>query len=427
MNFELKKLPKSRVSLTIEISPEELEEYSKKALRKISLSQNIKGFRAGKAPLDLVEKAVGKERVFKEAIDSAVKESYIKAILEQKLDTIDEPKIEVVKTSPGEPLVFKAEVAVLPEVNIDDYSSIKIAPEETKVEESEIDAALKTLQKSRAKYATVLTPAKKGDRVEIDFETKAGGVNLEDGSSKQHPLIIGEGHFMKGFEDELVGMKEGEEKTFSLVAPQDHQPKNIAGRKVDFKVKMNLVQEVELPDLDDEFAQRLGKFATMEELKRSINEGLLEEKKSKEKEKVRIKIVEALLEKASLEVPEALVEREINKMTDEFASSLKNMGIDQDSYLSHIKKSLADLKKDWHEQAEKRVKASLVLREIAKREAIDVSEEEVDEKVSQLIKSIPNPEALAKIDIASLKDYVNGLIRNEKVFEFLEKKIIKKA
>lgn len=427
MEVQVKNLPKSRVELTINLPSEELEDYIKKAIQQLSLSQKVKGFRPGKAPQELVEKKLGPEKIFKEAVDLAVKESYVKAIRTNEFETFGPPQIELLEIAPKKPLVFKAEVAVLPKVEPGDYKTLKLKPGKIEVTEKEIDDVLARLHKSRAKYNNVGRPAQKGDRVEVDFTASVRGAVIEGGDSKQHPLIVGEGHFMAGFEDKLVGMKEGEEANFSLRAPKDYYRKELAEKKIDFKVKMNLVQEVILPKLDDSFAKDLGKFTSLEELRKSVKEGLTEEKKAREQEKWRVTIVESLLEKSSFEIPEEMLVAELEKMESEFSTSLGRMNIDQEHYLAHLKKSMADLKKDWRGQAQKRVRAALVLREIARREGIVVTEADVEERANQILKNVPDPSQLQNINVDSLKDYVRTLVRNEKVFQLLERTIVDRA
>ena len=424
MKVDIKDLPDSKKEITVELNAEDLRCYAQKAARDLSGKHKIEGFRDGNAPLKIVEQKLGEKVILERTIDIAVKESYVKVLIENKIETIAEPKIEVVKMVPKELLIFKAEVVVLPEIKLGDYSKLKLSHSKIKVEEKEIDKAIETLRKSRAAYKTVLRPAEKENRVEIDFESKANGKTIDGGISKQHPLIIGEEHFMKGFEDELIGMKEREEKKFSLVAPKDYYQKDLAGQKIEFTVKMNLVQEVEMPEINDAFAARLGKFTSLKDLKKSIEEGLLDEKKNKEKEKNRLEIIDLLIKSSSFKAPEKLVELELVKMEQEFSASLAQMNLEKDSYLAHIKKSMEDIKKQWQEQAEKRVGASLILREIAQKEAITISNEEVEERASQILKNAPDMEQIKNIDPNQLKEHVRAVMKNEKVFELLEKNII---
>lgn len=423
MKVELKKLPQSRVSLTIELAPEEFEAYLNEAASDLGQTVQIKGFRKGNAPRRIIEERLGKDRILNRGTELAMRQSYVKAVVEHELETVEEPALSAVTSGPGDKFVFRAEVTVLPKVKLGDYTTVPVSAETVSVTETEIDGALKTLQKSRANYTTVARPAQKGDRVEIDFEATVEGKAIDGGKSSQHPLILGEGHFMNGFEEELIGMKEGENKNFSCVAPEDYSRPELAGKKVDFAVKMNQAQSVELPEINDEFARAVGRFPSLDELKKSINEGLQEEKKNRQREKLRLKIMDVLIERSSIEIPEVMLEAELAKMEGEFVASLEKIGIDKDNYLAHLKKTPVELKHDWQGGAEKRVRAALILREIAKREGIAVSEEEVEGRLNEILRSIPNPGEAQKLDLASLGNYVRGILRNEKVFALLESRI----
>lgn len=424
MKVEIKKLPKSEIELAIKLDESELEPYAQKAARNLSQSHPVKGFRPGSVPAEVLEKKIGRERVFSQTVDLAVKETYVKAILEHKLQPVGEPKMTVSPAPPHGGLDFRVNVAVLPEISLPNYRALRVKKETVALTDKEIDSALKTLQKSRAVYATVTRPAAKGDRVEIDFTASLEGKPIENGESKQHPLILGEGHFIKGFEEELVGLKEGEKKSFSLRASQEYHHSKLADKKIDFDVTMRLVQSVSLPPLDDKLAQSVGKFSNLAELEGSIREGLHEEKDLRGREKTRLKLVEKIIEASPTpELPEVLVEQEIEKMEQELNSSLARMGLDQAGYLAHIKKSPADLREHWRPQAEKRVKAALVLAKIAEAEGIFASDQEVEARINELVKLAP-PEEFGKIDLGAFRGYVRGLIRNERVLEHLEREMV---
>jgi trigger factor len=334
----------------------------------------------------------------------------------------------------GNPLVFKAEAVVIPEVNLADYKKIaqKTKPkkkEDIKVEEKEMSDSLEWLRKSRAKYITMARPARLGDRVEIDFSAHGGPASGEEtgqnqtniSESKNHPLILGKSRFIKGFDENLVDMKEKEEKNFSLMFPEDYHQKHLAGKLADFKVKMNLVQEQELPELNDEFAKGLGGFENLEKLKENIREGILMEKETEEKKNWQEKIISEIIAKSSMDLPDLLVESEAEKMLEEAKINVGNMGLPWENYLEQAGKTEQALKKELQVPAEKRVKGTLILREIAKQEKIETSDEEMEKEMNTLLKQFPDPEAAKKqIDIEQLKSYTYEMIRNRKVFELLE-------
>ncbi len=418
METSLKKLPKSEVELTVSLSSQEMADYFETACKDLSRQITLKGFRPGTAPKEMVIREVGQDKVNQTASGLAIKEKYAEVILEQKLEPIGEPKISLEKQTDG--LSFKAVVAVLPEVDLGDYKKIKISLPEIKIEEKEISDVINDIIKSRAQNIAVTRAAQASDRVEVSFKVKKAGVLIEGGESEQHPLVLGEGHFMAGFEKELEGLKENETKNFSLVAPADYHNKDLAGQKLDFEVKMNTVQERKLPELTDEFVKTLGKFQSVEDLKKNIREGIKLEKDMKARDERRQKIALALVKDLKIELPDELISMEIEKMTMELGDSLSRMNLTLENYLTHINKSFEDLKKDWQPQAAERVKVALALKAVAKKEQIKVNDEEIEAKLTELLRSAPPLQPGQNLDLTSLRGYVKGLVRNEKIFELLE-------
>ncbi len=426
MKIEIKKLPKSQIELDFELTAEEFAPFVEKAVSNLSQNVKIEGFRPGKAPRNLIEQKVGSAALYEEAAELAVKKTYVAAVLEKNLNVIGRPEIQILKLAPGNPFNYKAKAAVLPEIKLPDCKTIaaetKSRAKPADVPEKEVISAIESLRKSRAKNSAADREAKTGDFCEVDFEARHGGVKIENGESKNHPLVIGGKEFIPGFEENLVGMKTCEEKTFSLKAPDDYFKKEYAGKVLDFKVKMNAVFERVLPELNDEFAKGLGKFENLEQLKKSVKEGLLAEKEKKEKDRLRMEILEKISEKTDMELPDILIESEKEKMAHELEHSVEKFGLNLETYLAQIKKTMDDLKKDWQKDAEKRAKAALILREIAAKERLAPTEEEIAEKINETLEYYHSAEDVAKkIDPAAVRDYIEGQLKNEKVFEFLEK------
>ncbi len=427
MKIEIKNLPKSEMELLIELDPVEWGRFVDEAIRELGKEVRIEGFRPGMAPKEMLEQKIGQGHILEAAADLAVSRTYPKVLEEKNIDAIGRPEVQVLKVALGNPFEFKIKTAVVPPIKLGDYRKIAQADkpkakDQIKVEEKEIQDSLNWLQKSRTKYATVLRQAQKGDRVEIDFTAKQEGKTIENGESKNHPLLIGEGKFVPGFEDQLIGLKEGEFKNFSLIFPDDFGAKHLAGKLVEFEVKMNLVQEPQTPELDDEFAKNLGKFDNLEALKNNIKEGLMIEKERQEKEAWRAKVLQAIVKKSEVELPEIMVQAELHKMEDEFKGNLAQMGLAYEEYLKNIKKTDEDMKKEWLPKAKERSQSGLILRQISDLERIEVTDLETEEEMNHIIKHYPDWEAVkAKIDMAALLEYTKGRLKNEKVFEALEK------
>lgn len=446
MEYRLKKLPKSLVEIEVILPFSEFEPYIRQAAVLLSEENEIEGFRRGKAPYDIVKKRFGEEKILDKAAEVAIKKTYPRIISELtghnpklkengqtsnfKFQTqfipLGPPEIAIIKLVPGNDLQYKAKIATLPEVKLPDYKSIAKQFNHKKrqaveVTDEEIVKTLDWLRESRIKLVTVNRPAERGDRVEVDFETRHAGIKLNHGDSHNHPLVIGKGKFLPGFEEALIGMKAGDEKSFTLTVPEGWHEKNLAGKALDFRVKMLLVQQRDVPELNDEFAKSVGNFSSVESLKASVREGLLEEKKEKEKQRLRILLIEEIAKNAQIETPNILIERELNKMFEELKSGIEDIGIKWADYLLHLKKSEEELRRDWRDQAENRVRIALCLHEIANQEKIEPTEEEIETEANRYLARFQTAdEAEKNIDVESLKEYSRGMIRNEKVFELLE-------
>jgi len=427
MKIDIKNLPKSEMELLIELDSAEWGKFVSEATRELAREVKIEGFRPGNAPKEMVEQKIGQGHILEAAADLAVRRTYPRVLEEKHIDAIGRPEVRVLKVAMDNPFEFKIKTAVLPPIKLADYKKIAQADkpktkDQIKVEDKEVQESLNWLQKSRTKYVTVARPAQKGDRVEVDFVAKQEGKMIDNGESKNHPLLIGEGQFVPGFEDQLVGLKENETKNFSLVFPENFAAKNLAGKLVDFEVKMNLAQEPQVQELNDEFAKSLGKFETLDALKNNIKEGIAMEKENKAKEAWRAKVLQEIVKKSEVELPEILIQAETAKMGDEFKENLTQMGLEYEEYLKNIKKTEEDLKKDWLPKAVERAQAGLILRKIGDLEKVTMTELEVEEEINHIIKHYPDWDAVkAKIDMERLAEYTKGRLRNEKVFGLLEK------
>lgn len=422
MKLEIKKLPKSKIELIVEIPAQEVEKYFNQAAR--NLSQNLRkpGFRPGHIPIKIVEQEVGQERFWQEAASEALKKSYVKIILDNKIEAIGQPQIQIIKIAPKNPFIYKAIISVLPKIELPDYRKIKVKKKKIKVDQKELAELLLNLQKTRAKYKKVDRAAKIGDAIEIDFKTYLNGVPIDNGESKNHPLILGEGKFVPGLEDKLMGMKIGEKKEFVLRFPKNYYQKNLADRNVEFKVEMKKIEERILPNLDDNFAKSLGKFKNLADLKEKLQQNLKLEAEQKERDRLDLEIMKKIAERTNFELPETLILAEVRKMMEELKNMVLASGGEYEKYLRHIKKTEKDLENDFMPRAKERVKFGLILREIAKKEKINVQEEEVEKEQKKTLEHYQHdPKTMEKIQSKEYKEYLRNLIQNRKVFEFFRK------
>jgi len=420
MKTIIKDLPKSQKEIEVEVSVEEMRNYVEQTVKKISREIKIDGFRPGKIPAEVIEQRIGKTEIYQGAGELAINKTYSKIIKENKLEVIGQPKVDVTKIASGNPLEYKIVLTVLPQVKLGDYTKIKGKLKKEEIKNERVESELKKIQKSRAKFITTKEPSAKGDRVEIDFESRLGGVKIEGGESKNHPLIIGENKFVPGFEENLIGLKENEEKKFNVVFPDDYYKKELAGKNIDFKVKMKLVQKVELPKLDDKFAQKLGNFSSLENLRASVKEGLEIEEENKARDELREKIVDQILANSEMEVPDLLVEHELDSMVGEMENNVVRTGIEFEKYLENLKITRDSLRQGWREKAKRKVKLNLVMREINKKEKIKIDEEKIKERIDLMLKSYSNQKELKKIDPRRFREYVKEIMIKEKIFKMLE-------
>lgn len=430
MDIIVKKLPQSKAELHITLAWDEWKKEMDHAAEHMAKDVKIPGFRPGKAPRDVLEKRYGKEALLMEAAEHAVSHSYARALEQEKVDAIGQPEVKLEGVKEGEPLIYAITTAVMPEVKLAEWKKAikEVNAAHAKkmaalaVEPKEIEDELNRLATMRAKFVTVARKAQLEDSVEVDFEVKQDGVVIEGGKSEKHPLVLGKGVFIPGFEEGIVGMQEGEEKTMTLSFPEDYHATHLAGKPAEFTVKLRLVQERQVPAIDDEFAKSLGSFETLEAFKKTLSEGILEEKKNKGKEEGRTAILDALVSKATIEFPEILVAEELNRMTHEFQSQVEMMGIPFEQYLEHSKKSLDDLRKDWDEQAKKRLSAGIILEQLADEDEVEIDSKEVEEEMNNTLQYYKRvKDAEKNIDLERLYASTRGRLRNEKVFEMLEK------
>lgn len=435
MTRTLTQLPKSQIQIEITLPFPEFEAHVKRAAQALSEERDIEGFRRGKAPYDVVKQQCGEAAIYERAAEHAVRKTY-PALIEELEDhppegkkqflPVGSPEITVMKLAPGNEFIYKAVLAIMPEVVLSDYVAIakKITASEKKeitVSDEEIEKTLEWIRESRMQTTPVERVAEKNDLVEIDFTLRHNNVKWEGGESRNHPLVIGKQSFIPGFEEHLVGMKAGDEKDFSLAIPENWRDHALAGKTIDAHVKMNIVKERILPELTQEFIKQLGAFDSLAMLKKSISDGIYQEKQEKEKQRVRTLIIEAIAQKIETEIPDVLREREIEKMLEELKNGIEQMGMKWEDYLLHIKKTIEQLHDEWHDEAHKRVKIALSLHEIAHKEHIEPNAEEIEKKSNEFLRQFKTADMAQKqIDPDRLREYARGILKNEKVFEFLE-------
>lgn len=428
MQAEIKKLDKSQLEITVTVPALEAEPFLKKAAEKISKDAKVDGFRPGKAPYDVIEKKFGAMAIWQEAVDDIIIDSFYRALDENKIVSVDKPKIDIEKMAPGNDFVYKATVAILPKVTIGDYKNIKIKREKTEVKPAEIEKVIEEISRMRAKENLVDREAKTGDKVELDFEVWQGGAVIENGSYNKYPIVIGEKRFIPGFEEELIGLKAGAKKDFKLTFPKEYHENKLAGKEAEFKVVCLGVYERELPKIDDEFAQAVsgGQTKTAAELKKNIEENLAAEAKMKSEHKLEDEMFDKILAVCKFEeMPEVLIHGEAHKMVHELEDSIARQGLNFQDYLTNLKKTEEELVKEFEPQAIKRLKVAIAMREIYQEQKIVVTDEEIQKEIEEMKKYYPaNPEVAKQFESEVYKDHLRNTLGNRKVLEYLKGVIV---
>jgi len=391
MDYTVKKLPKSEVELTIIVPEEKLENYKKKASEEVSKDVKIPGFRPGHVPVDVLSQHVDQKYIIARAQELAVQYSYADAVIKEKLQVVSRPKIHIEKDSP---LTFTATVAVLPEIVIKDYKSIKVDKKPIKVDQKEIDEVLDDFKKYTTTYKDIERAAKKDDRVEIDFEGfDHENKVLPNTKSENHPVIIGSGSLVPGFEDNLIGLKKDDKKEFHLVFPKDYHKKDFQEKKVTFKVQMKAVKEPVTPEMTEELIEKMtGKKESLADFKKTIEKNVMARKETEAKHDRENKYIEELIKKAKIELPEALIDEEVEYILEDMKADVQEKGMEFEKYLEQSKTTEDDLKKKFRGEAEKRLKIRLSLQHLIAEEKLEVSEEEVKAEFNKMKAVYPQHE-----------------------------------
>lgn len=411
--------------MKISVSREELEPHLKEAAKQISKDKPLHGFRPGKAPVKMVEEAFGKERLLSEALDKAVPKFFIRAVLDNDVDALARPSVTVEELDAEKGLKFTAKVAILPEVTLGDFSSIAIEKRKVEVTDKDVEQELNYIARMRSEYLDIARPAQKGDTVIADFKIMMNGVVIEGGESKNHPVNIGEGHFVRGFEEKIIGISAGDEREFVIKFPDDYAKKNLRGKEAQVWVKAQAVKKQVVPEMNDELARKLGKFESLDNLKDSLESSLLQEREQKELDRFRGEMSEKLAEAAQFtNIPEVLIDKEIDRRIAEFSQMLAMQNNTIDSHLQKQDKQMADMRKEMREGAEKSVKVGLALRQLAEQENIEVADKELEDKINEYLKQYASSDQAKKeLDPEELRDRINYVLRNQKAMERLEEMV----
>ena len=427
-NVEKEILPKNGLKLTFTLTQEEAQPYLEEAAKRLSEQTSIPGFRPGHASFDVIKQRLGEMKILEEALESIVRKSFVSMILEENIETVGSPKIDVVKLAPGNDIVFAAEVTIMPRAkSLPDLERLSVKAQSPSVEDKEIDMALRDLQRMQTSEvrATAQEGVTMGDKVVVSMNMKLDGVPVEGGQSPNHAVYLNEEYYIPVFKEQLIGLKEGEKKTFPLAFPKEHVQTMVAGKEVEFDVELKELFHLQPPALDDAFAVALG-TKDFEALKGIIRKNLLDEKEHEARTKEEKEMLELVAGKTQFEdLPDLLINEEINKMVLELQRAVEAQGLEFDTYVKNLGKTLAAMKIDFTPQALMRVKVAIAMREIAREQKIEVSEKEIDEELDRAAEGYEDQKTKEQVYSPQYRDYMEQILKNRKVIEYLRKVIIK--
>lgn len=402
MSLQVEKLEKNMAKLTIEASAEEFEKALEQAYAKNKGKINVQGFRKGKAPRAIIEKMYGASIFYEDAANIIIPDAYEKAAEECDLDIVSRPEIDVIQIEKGQPFIFTAEVAVKPEVTLGQYKGIEVEKTDIQVTDEEINAELDKVREQNSRTISVDDrPVADKDITTIDFEGFVDGVPFEGGKAQDYSLTIGSHSFIDTFEDQLIGKNIGEEVEVNVTFPEEYHAKELAGKPALFKVTVKEIKVKELPELDDDFAQDVSEFDSLDEYKADIKKSIQERK---EKEAQRAKedtVVDKIIENATMDIPDAMINTQIKQMTDEFAQRMQSQGLSLEQYFQFTGLNAAKLADQMKPQAIKRIQSRLVLEAIVKAENITVPEEEVEKEFETMA-------ATYKMEVDKIKELIGA-------------------
>lgn len=385
MSLQVEKLENNTAKLTIEVPAEEFDKAIQAAYQKNKNKFNVPGFRKGKVPYAMVEKMYGAGVFYEEAANELIPDAYANAAAESELEIVARPEINVTQIEKGKSFIFEAEVTLKPEIKLGKYKGVKVEAMDTTVTDEDVAAELDKVKEQNARLVAADDKAvEDGDQTTINFEGFVDGVAFEGGKGEDYPLTIGSHSFIDTFEEQLIGKKVGEEVEVNVTFPEQYQAKELAGKPAMFKVTIKEIKVKEYPELDDDFAQDVSEFDTLDEYKADIKKNL-EEKKAQEAEADKeSKVIEAIVNDSEMDIPEKMIEAQCQQMVEEFAQNIAMQGISFDQYMQFTGTTVDQLTEQVKPQAEARVQSSLVLEAIVKAEKIEASDEEFDEEIKRM-------------------------------------------
>ena len=401
MSFKVEQLEeKNMVKLVIEATAEEFEAGLNTAYNKSKSKINVPGFRKGKAPRKIIEQLYGQEVFFEDAANAIIPDAYAKACIESELDIVSQPKISVTQLEKGKPFVFEAEVAVRPEVELGNYKGVEVSKIDTEATDADVEEEIKKVAEQNSRTITVEDRAvKDGDMTVIDFEGFIDGEAFEGGKGENYPLTIGSHSFIDNFEDQIIGMNIGDEKEINVTFPEDYHAEELKGKPATFKVSVKEIKEKQLPDIDDDFAQDVSDFDTLDEYKANLKKKIAERKEAEAKKQKETEAIEKIVADSKMDIPQAMIDTQVTRMAEDFAQRLQQQGLSLEMYFKYTGLTAEKILDDMKPEAVKRIQNSLVLEAVAKAENIQVSDDEFNAELSKMAE-------MYKMEVDKIKEFM---------------------
>lgn len=427
MNVKVEKKENSVVEIEFTMDKEQFNAELDKAFKQNAKKFKVPGFRNGMVPRAVVEKTYGEGVLYEFVIENTVDEAYRTAVVENELEIVSRPELDIKQIGKDKDFVFVVTVCVKPEAKVADYKGIEVKKVSTRVTKKEVEEELERIREKNARIVTVEDrDLKDGDISVIDFEGFVDGVAFDGGKGENFELTIGSGQFIPGFEDQMVGMKIGEERDVNVKFPEEYHAENLAGKDATFKVKLHEIKEKVLPELDDEFAKDVSEFDTLEEYKKDLNKKVKERKENQAKATKEQEAIEKFIEKVEVVIPDGMIDEEVEKMVEEMNANLSYQGLNIDQYLQYMGITLEDYKKEMRAQAEKRIKLNLGLEAVAKEEKVEVSDEEIDAKIKELSAQYGAVDDESLLKNENARNYMRQELTHEKTMKIVTDNAVEK-
>lgn len=401
MSFTVENLEeKNMVKLVIEAAAEEFEAGLNSAYNKNKSKISLPGFRKGKAPRKMVEKMYGAEVFYEDAANSIIPDAYAKAADECGLELVSQPKINVTQMEAGKPFIFEAVVATKPEVELGQYKGLEVTKADKEASDADVEEELKRVQDQNSRTVSVTDRAvKDGDNTVIDFEGFVDGVAFEGGKGTDYPLTIGSHSFIDTFEDQIIDMNIGDEKEINVTFPEEYHVDDLKGKPAMFKVSVKEIKEKQLPELNDEFAQDVSDFDTLAEYKDDLKNKIADRKTREAKAKQEDEAIEKIIEASKMDIPEAMITSQVNRMLEDFAQRLQQQGLSVEQYFQYTGATADKIMEEMKPEAVKRIQSRLVLEAVVKAENIEISEEEFEAELKKMAETY-------KMELDQIKEFM---------------------